>query len=190
MRVPGTVWHDRRAMSTPTSFLEGATAWLYGAPDTTTCPTCGFDWDEDAQAALAQLRHAPERYATLLEGRDGTAAVAAGWTATGYVWHLADLARGWSERWVVLADGPGALLAGWDPDELAAARNYAGMPTVSALWALRQGIDTLTTLTAGLDLDTPFEHGDWGTGDVAQALVWIAHEMVHHELDVDERAGR
>lgn len=189
MRVTGPAWHDRRVMVAST-FLEGATAWLYGSQGTTTCPSCGFEWTEDTRDATAQIRRAPERYTALLEGRDGTASVAAGWTATSYVWHLADLARGWSERWVVLADQPGALLAGWDPDDLAAARNYAAMPTVSALWALRHGVDTFLDLTAELDPDTPFEHGDWGTGDVAQALVWIAHEMVHHELDVDARAGR
>jgi hypothetical protein len=174
---------------TDSGFLDGATTWLHGEPGTARCPACGFDWACDAGAALGAIERAPGRYHELLEGRDGTAPVPRGWNATSYVWHLADLARGWSERWVVLQAQPGALLAGWDPDELAQARNYAAMPTVSALWALRDGVDTLVALTARLDRATPFRHADWGLGTVAEALVWIAHEMVHHELDVDERAG-
>jgi hypothetical protein len=174
---------------TDTGFLDGATTWLHGQPGAARCPACGFDWATDAESALDLIERAPRRYRALFDGRDGMSEVPQGWNATSYVWHLADLSRGWSERWVVLQVEPGALLAGWDPDELAQARNYAAMPTVSALWALDQGVDTFVALTAALDRGTPFRHADWGVGTVAEALVWIAHEMVHHELDVDDRAG-
>lgn len=178
-------------MSAPagTGFLAGATSWIYGGEAVATCPRCGYDWSTPPGAALALVAGSPPRYEALLDGRDGMAAAAdGGWNATSYVWHLADLARGWAERWVVLGAQPGALLAGWDPDELAAARNYANMPTVSALWALRASVEALVERTGLLDEHTPFLHGDWGDGTVGEALVWLGHEFHHHVVDVDERA--
>lgn len=170
-------------------FLAGAKSWLYRDAGIGTCPGCGFDWSMLPADALTAIAGAPSRYAELLEGRDGTVTSDDSWNATSYVWHLADLARGWSERWVVLGSEPGTLLAGWDPDELAAARNYRGMPTVSALWALSTCTATLVELSRDLDHGTQFLHGDWGVGTVGEALVWLAHEYLHHQGDVDAAAG-
>jgi hypothetical protein len=80
------------------------------------------------------------------------------------------------------------VLAGWDPDELAAARNYRALPTVSGLWALDGAVATFVELSGRLDPATPFEQGDWGEGRVGDAIVWLGHEFVHHRLDIDERA--
>lgn len=174
---------------TPEGFLAGAKAWLYRQPDPERCPTCDFDWSTSSGEALALIEASPRHYEALLEGRDGMIAPAEGWNATSYVWHLADLSRSWSERWVLLQVEPGAALAGWDPDELAAARNYAAMPTVSALWALSTSVQLFVDLSAHLDPSTPFQHGEWGRGTVGEALVWLAHEFAHHALDVTARAG-
>lgn len=174
-------------MSSRSPFLEGALEWVQGDADAVSCPTCGYAWTSPPEEARDVIRAAPARYAAIVEGHDAAADAPSGWSATSYIWHLADLARGWSERWVVLADSPGALLAGWDPDELAAARNYAGMPTVSALWALSEGVARLLELTDDLDDATTFMHGDWGEGTVADATVWLGHEFRHHELDVTAR---
>jgi hypothetical protein len=172
------------------SFLSGALTWLGGDPSVATCTRCGYDWTTSAERALARIEDAPARYAALLDGRDGMVdAEDGGWNATSYVWHLADLARGWSERWVVLRSSPGALLAGWDPDELAEARNYRGMPTVSALWELTTSVSLLSDLSREIGPATEFLHGDWGIGTVGEALVWLGHEFLHHELDVRGRAG-
>ena len=177
-------------MTQPTGFLHGALTWLFGTPIPQACSTCGYDLATTPEAALATIEMAPPRYRALLHGRDGMVPAAdGGWNATSYVWHLADLARGWAERWVVLNASPGALLAGWDPDELAQARNYTRMPTVSALWALDRSVSALVPLSHELGPTTEFLHGDWGVGTVGEALVWMGHEFVHHELDVDDRAG-
>ena len=170
-------------------FLTGALAWLTddGSPDR--CETCDFDWSVPSDGAVAAIADAPVRYSALLAGRDGMAPAAdGGWNATSYVWHLVDLARSWSERWVLLAAEPGSLIAGWDPDELAAARNYGNLPTVSALWALDRDVATFVELCDVVGHGTTFEHGDWGTGTVADATRWLAHEFTHHQLDVAERA--
>jgi len=87
-----------------------------------------------------------------------------GWNATASLWHLTGSARSWSERWVQIQDDPGSPPAGWDPDVLAAARNYRNLPTVPALWALDQATASFAHLSSELDHTTPFEHGDWGAG--------------------------
>ena len=79
-----------------------------------------------------------------------------GWNATAYLWHLTDLARSWSERWVQLAAAPGSLLVGWDPDVLAEARSYRSLPTVAALWSLSTAASTIVALDEKLPCDTPF----------------------------------
>mgnify|MGYP001817545428 FL=1 len=140
-------------------------------------------------AAVDAIEAAPERYAALLADRDGmVAADDDGWNATAYLWHLVDLARSWSERWVQVKAEPGSLLAGWDPNVLAAARNYRNLPTVPALWALNHATATFVQLSKQIDHATPFQHGDWGEGNVGDGLRWLAHEYTHHQLDVRARA--
>ena len=178
-------------MDTPVSpFLDGALSWLGGGTTSQMCGDCGFEWTMKSTAAVDAMSAAPARYSALLEGRDGMTVPEDGtWNATAYLWHLTDLARSWSERWVQLRTAPGSLLAGWDPDVLAAARNYRNLPTVPALWALEDATATFVNLSRQLDHATPFEHGDWGAGTVGDGLRWLAHEYTHHQLDVDLRAS-
>jgi hypothetical protein len=170
-------------------FLRGALAWIGSGSIRERCDVCGFEWTIESATAVDVIEAAPERYAELLAGRDGmVAADDGGWNATAYVWHLVDLARSWSERWVQVDADPGSLLAGWDPDELAAARNYRNLPTVPALWALGRATADFVGSSRNLDHATRFQHGDWGAGTVADGLRWLAHEYTHHQLDVRARA--
>jgi hypothetical protein len=170
-------------------FLTGALAWVYDGASPASCEVCSFDWSVPSDVAVDLIAAAPDRYAALLAGRDGMADAAdGGWNATAYLWHLTDLARSWSERWVQLESEPGSLLAGWDPDVLAAARNYRNLPTSAATWALAAAAETFVAISRRIDHATEFEHGDWGTGTVGDGLRWLGHEFVHHQLDVDERA--
>jgi hypothetical protein len=171
-------------------FLTGALAWIYEAAAPSHCPRCGYDWSIEPEAALESITSSATGYAALLDGRDGMVPAAdGGWNATAYLWHLTDLARSWSERWVQLAEAPGSLLVGWDPDVLAEARNYRSLPTVPALWALSTSASTFVVLGEQLPAETEFLHGDWGRGTVADGTRWLAHEFVHHLLDVDARAS-
>lgn len=182
-------WHTVGMSSARSPFLAGALAWISDGAAPDRCDVCGFEWSCTSGEALDLIAAAPARYAELLDGRDGmVAGDDGGWNATAYLWHLTDLARSWSERWVQLTADPGSLLAGWDPDELAAARNYRNLPTVPALWSLERSTATFVELSGGLDHATTFQHGDWGEGTVADGLRWLAHEYVHHQLDVDARA--
>jgi hypothetical protein len=100
-----------------------------------------------------------------------------GWNATAYLWHLTDLARSWTERWVQVQAMPGSLLVGWDPDVLAAARNYRALPTVTAKWAIRDAVSSFVALCDRVDLGATFVHGDWGQGTVADGIRWLGHEF-------------
>jgi len=171
-----------------TPFLSGGLRWIYGDDPPRVCAECGFDWSIEPGAALAAIASSPDRFDAAMSGRDGMAPQVDGsWNATAYVWHLTDLARSWAERWVQIRDSPGALLVGWDPDELAEVRGYRSLPTSAGLWALRSAVGTLVDVTAGVTFETPFEHGDWGTGDVGDGLRWLGHEFHHHEMDVVAR---
>lgn len=170
-------------------FLNGALAWISNGTVQDRCDVCSFEWTMQSDPAVDAIEAALGRYAALLADRDGMAAPDdGGWNATSYLWHLTDLARSWSERWVQIGDAPGSLLAGWDPDELAAARNYRNLPTVPALWALSEATASFVRLSRQLDHTAVFEHGDWGQGTVADGIRWLAHEYVHHQLDVEARA--
>ena len=59
---------------------------------------------------------------------------------------------------------------------------------VPAVWALNRASDTFVHLSRHIDHATPFPHGDWGAGTVADGPRWLAHEYAHHQLDVDARA--
>jgi hypothetical protein len=172
-----------------TPFLEGALRWVYDDELPEVCPACGYDWTIDASDALRLIVSSPDRFEAALDGRDGMHPQADGsWNATAYLWHLTDLARSWAERWVQIGTAPGSRLVGFDPDELADVRGYRSLPTSAGLWALRSGVGTFVEITGTLPLDTPFDHGDWGMGDVADALRWLGHEFHHHEMDVAARA--
>jgi hypothetical protein len=169
-----------------TPFLQAAVAeMLPNAGSSASCAECGFAWLVDGEQALDDVRRAPGRFAALLDGADATVAPAAGvWSPSAYVWHVGDLARAWAERLHSLGTDPAAAWAGFDPDELARARHYDALPQASGPWALARSVDALEQGLAPLAMDAAFTHPEWGRGTVADALRWVAHEAVHHELDV------
>lgn len=171
-----------------TPFLEGALVWLYDGEPPGKCPQCGYSWMTTFSTACDLIESSPPRFDAAFDGRDGMARPTDGsWNATAYVWHLTDLSRSWAERWVQISLNPGSRLVGWDPDELAEVRGYRSLPTESGLWALRGAANDLMTATKAAGPSAEFLHGDWGTGTVCNAIVWIGHEFYHHELDVRER---
>lgn len=185
---PSTAPGTRGAATSGPGFLDGALTWLAGGDAGAGCAACGLRWDVAPDAALASIAAAPDRYAALLSGADGMApADDGGWNATAYVWHLVDLARGWSERWAQIEAAPGSLLVAWDPDVLAEARSYRRLPTSAALWALPESVATFVRATRRVGMRAAFDHAEWGPGCVGDAVVWLAHEFTHHQLDVAER---
>jgi hypothetical protein len=169
-----------------TPFLRAAVAeMLPGAGTASDCAECGFSWLTAGDRALAAVEDGPASFARLLEGREATVAPAPNvWSPSAYVWHVGDVVRAWAERLHSLGNDPGAAWAGFDPDELARARHYDALPGSTGPWALARSVDALVLSLEPLAHDTPFVHPEWGSGTVTDALRWVAHETVHHELDV------
>jgi hypothetical protein len=174
-----------------TPFLDAAVReMLPHAGSAPSCAECGFSWLTEGEQALDLVQRAPARFAELLDGADAGLVPSPGvWSPSAYVWHVADLVRAWSERLHALGADPSAPWAGFDPDELAAARHYDALPRVTGPWAVARAVDALQTALGPLDLETGFEHPEWGHGTVADALRWLAHEAVHHDLDVRRGLG-
>jgi hypothetical protein len=175
-----------------TPFLSAAIAeMLPNAGSGADCAECGFDWTTDGEPALAHLRRAPGRFDELLGNRDATRQPDPQvWSPSAYVWHIGDVVRAWSERLHSLGIDPSAPWAGFDPNEIARARNYPALPPRTGPWALARAVDALELALEALDMDTAFVHPEWGHGTVTDALRWVAHEVVHHELDVQRGVGR
>ncbi len=174
-----------------TPFLAAAIAEMLpnaGAPPT--CDECGFDWRTRGDECLRMVRDAPATFAHLLEGHDATQPVEPSeWSPSAYVWHVADVVRAWAERLHGLSADPSVSWAGFDPDELGRARRYMALPAVSAPWSVACSADDLQRAVESLAHDTGFTHPEWGHGTVEDALRWVAHEVVHHTLDVQRGVG-
>jgi hypothetical protein len=174
-----------------TPFLAGAIAeMLPDADPEHGCRKCGFAWSVGADETLAHLRGGAARFADLLAGRDASRKLREDvWSPSAYVWHVGDVTRAWSERLHALGADPHASWAGFDPDELGRARRYEELPPVTGPWALERATDALEQALAPLDIEVGFTHPEWGRGTVTDALRWVGHEVVHHDLDVRRGLG-
>jgi hypothetical protein len=170
--------------------LAAVREMLPQAGTSTTCEECGFSWLTEGEQALSLVEGAPARFADLLSRGDATIVVSVDvWSPSAYVWHVGDLVRAWAERLHCLGVDPDAPWAGFDPDELAAARHYDALPQAAGPWSLARSVDALTAALEDVDLAVGFDHPEWGHGTVADALRWLAHEVVHHDLDVRRGIG-
>jgi hypothetical protein len=169
-----------------TPFLRSAVAeMLPHAGTAAQCAECGFAWSATGDEAMAVVEDGPARLARLLEGWNGAVPPNSPvWSPSAYVWHVGDVVRAWAERLHSLGNDPAADWASFDPDELARARHYDALPASSGSWALARSVDALVLSLEPLEGDTPFMHPQWGSGTVADALRWLAHETEHHALDV------
>jgi len=155
------------------------------------CRECGFDWTQSPESVIAAVEELPARFDALLAGRTGdeTSRDARSgeitWSATAYVFHVADNLYIFAERLEgVFAGGP-TTLAAYDQDELAAARNYDAMSLQSALWSLRTA--TATWVAAAREsLARPFtyQHAERGELTAAELTRGPGHDALHHYRDV------
>ena len=89
-----------------------------------------------AEGALAEI---PGRMRAALAGSDGTARHPdLTWTAAAYICHVGDNLRIYAERMAGAAAGAQAPITEYGQNELAGARRYNVVPSVTALWALER----------------------------------------------------
>lgn len=156
---------------------------LYGNP----CRACGFEWDLTPAAAVASVRAMPEAYAERLADATGSEQHPdLTWTTVGYVSHVTDNLRTWSER---LAGGylVGALVVpDSDPDQMAQARHYREISLAAALWSLRWAVDAwVEAVEAALTAQVVLQHATRGPQRAEDVARNNAHDAYHHLWDVD-----
>jgi hypothetical protein len=155
----------------------------YGNP----CRECGFDWSISFGDTLSLAESLPERYDYLLIGRDGSERHPdLIWSACEYTCHVVDNFRIWGERLAGAALGSMALIAPYDSDLLAAARAYASVPLVGALWALgRAQSDWRAAVDLADESGVVLHHPSRGEQAVEEVARGNVHDAVHHLWDIE-----
>ena len=163
--------------------MEKWGATLYGNP----CRDCGFGWDLTPAAAVASVRAMPEAYVERLAEATGSERHPdLTWSTTGYVCHVTDNLRTWSER---LAGGyldQALVVPGYDPDLLAQARNYSEISLAAALWSLRWAVTAwVEAVESALAAQVVLQHATRGPQRAEDVARNNAHDASHHLWDVE-----
>lgn len=153
---------------------------VYGDP----CRECGTAWVVPFEVAVEQVAGVPDAVAQLLP-RAG--APTGGWSATEYVVHTADTLRSWAERLTAALVGDPRVPAGYDADELAAARRYGSFDTGAALWTLRRATaDWCDVVVAAHEAGAVVRHASRGSLTAHDIALRNRHGALHHVRDVEE----
>jgi hypothetical protein len=155
---------------------------VYGDP----CRECGYDWSISQENAMALIATIPARYAALLRGRDGAQRHPdLGWPAKGYVCHVGDNLRIWSERLAGAALSSIGHIPPYDQDLLARARAYEEVSMEGALWSLERAVgDWLSAVEMALQSNVVLTHPERGEQTLLDVCRTNAHDAHHHEWDI------
>ena len=153
----------------------------YGDP----CRECGFDWSMPEAAARKLVAEGNMRYRLTLRKAHGSERHPdLGWTIAGYVAHVADNLAIWAERMAGVARGTPTQLAGYDENELAAARRYNELTLPGTLWSMehaaRNWLSVIDAVPDEMVMTHP-ERGEIRRVDVKRAN---AHDLHHHLWDI------
>ena len=164
---------------------HGMSEWgraTYGDP----CRECGYDWSIAIPSAMDLVRSAPQRYLALLDGREGSEHGAGlAWSATGYVCHVADNLRIWAERLAGAAQGGSSIVAAYDSDALAEARNYDSVAVEGALWSLRHATEAWgVAVEWAQEQQVVLMHPERGSQTVNDMVRNNSHDAHHHGWDI------
>jgi hypothetical protein len=160
----------------------------FGYPN---CRECGYPWSTSFEEARSVLASAPQRFEALLQ--DGTDLKRKPdpkiWSPSGYVWHLSDWLRIQAQRIYGITHDPAYEHVGIDQDELDGLFHYDRLSTPAGLWALERSAGDFQTATEGIDPNQTFDHPTAGTISLHDIVRYVAHEVVHHDLDVRRGLG-
>ncbi|MGW8331157.1 hypothetical protein ACWGLE_25050 [Streptomyces sp. NPDC055897] len=137
--------------------------------------------------ALAQVSGLPERFATLLQGRQGDEQhPELSWNAAAYVSHVADNLRNWAERLAGARLAGACHVADYDQDLLAQARCYNDASLAGALWSLESATGNwMASVSAALVDDVTLEHAERGLQRAEDVARNNAHDAAHHAWDIE-----
>ena len=157
-------------------------AALYGEP----CRECGYVWDRTPGQAVHAVTEVPGRFAAVLvTAPEPLRHPDLGWSTAAYVRHVADNLEMWAYRLdAARLDGRRAA-AGYDPDRLADAKDYAHATVGASLLALRRAVPGWTdAVEAALAAGVVLEHATRGPQRAADVARNNAHDALHHLHDV------
>jgi hypothetical protein len=164
---------------------SGVDAWgapLYGDP----CRECGFRWTTGQAGAVSLMRDMPDVLEELLSDATGTERLPdLGWNVCGYIAHMTDNTRIWSERLVAVARGADAHVVPYDPDLLAQARHYNEIALEGATWSFRIAVaNWLAAVDEAEPAGVVMLHSERGGMELADVVASNAHDAFHHRWDV------
>jgi hypothetical protein len=159
-------------------------------PTEPACAECGFDWSEEREIAVAAVERLPTRLAGLAwpTGPDRPR-TSAGWSATGYLWHLVDVLRIGTERLATLRLDPGAGLPCWDENALAGVRQYERLSAPAGLAVLPGVVGDWLGQARHTPPGACAVHPEFGELTALDIVRRSAHEAVHHSLDISRLAA-
>lgn len=165
-----------------TSDMDKWGAVLYGEP----CRECAFTWSAGLEATISLMRGVPDSIDELVRGATGTERLPhLGWNVSGYIAHMTDNTRIWSERLIGVARGADAHVVPYDPDLLAESRHYNEVALQGARWSLRIAVDTWLDAVAEADLaEVVMQHSKRGAMELFDVVASNAHDSLHHCWDV------
>jgi hypothetical protein len=157
-------------------------AALYGEP----CPQCAFTWSAGLAATISLMRDIPDSIDELVKGARGTERLPdLGWNVSGYIAHMTDNTRIWSERLIAVARGADAHVVPYDPDLLAEARRYDEVALEGARWSLRIAVGAWLDAVAEAKLaEVVVLHSERGAMELFDVVASNAHDAYHHCWDV------
>lgn len=132
------------------------------------------------------MRDLPDSVDDLVTNATGTERLLElGWNVSGYVAHMTDNTRIWSERVVAVARGADAHVVPYDPDLLAEARHYNDVALQGAQWSLRRAVEGwLRAMDDAASANVVMLHSERGAMDLADVVASNAHDSRHHCWDL------
>jgi hypothetical protein len=154
---------------------------------TTVCGRCGFEWSRPEEAAFNVVANAPSRFGRAFGGRDGPRYGLAGrWSPREHLWHVVDGLRHATEDLWMLALDPDAGFTPWRQHDVMMARSSSPMSLRVGLWAVAVASGEWVRAAQEAPGDVSSWHPEHGWIYREWVLRWSAHEVVHHELEVQQ----
>jgi hypothetical protein len=154
-------------------------------PPEPVCAECGFDWLFSPEAAIDLVAAGPDAAAEAMAGAvDPMRQTGTRWSASMYVWHLADVLRIGTERLLTLTHDPDRGITGWDENALARDRHYHELSPVVGLIALRSAAREWVTTAMAAPVTAQVRHPQFGMLGAAEVIRRNAHEVHHHLWDI------
>jgi hypothetical protein len=132
------------------------------------------------------MRGVPDSVDDLVEDATGTERLPdLGWNVSGYIAHMTDNTRIWSERLIAVARGADAHVVPYDPDLLAESRRYNDVALQGAKWSLRIAVDSWLDAVAEASLaGVVMLHSERGAMELFDVVASNAHDALHHRWDL------